>query len=111
MPPHMSAKYTSSGTRDARDVEGVVGDLVALQGEEHDDGEQQAVEGDRADAGKEACARTSRCPLRASPIVRVRNPASSGMPRKISTDLAMAHSPRRRGWRVSRPSQPGSTSR
>jgi hypothetical protein len=30
-------------------------------------------------------------PRARSPMVRVRNPASSGMPRKISTDLAISH--------------------
>ena len=39
--------------RDAGDVERVGGDLVALQGEQHDDGEEQSVEGDGSDAGQE----------------------------------------------------------
>src|SRR3546814_4076208 len=41
-------------SRDAGHVERLGCDGVALQGEEHDDREQQAVEGDRADPGQEA---------------------------------------------------------
>src|SRR3546814_20689448 len=41
-------------SRDAGHVERLGCDGVALPGEEHDDREQQAVEGDRADPGQEA---------------------------------------------------------
>ena len=47
-------------------------------------------------------------PLRFSPIRRVRNPAASGMPRKISTVRATSQMPTSKPS-VSSPSQPGST--
>ncbi len=59
--------------------------------------------------GRNVCSYHS-VPLRASPIARVKNPASSGMPKKMSTDLAMAQIDTCRAA-VSRPNQPGSTER
>ena len=49
-------------------------------------------------------------PLALSPSVRVRNPASSGMPRKTSTDAAIAQT-ENSALVVGRPSQPGSSCR
>ena len=47
-------------------------------------------------------------PLRFSPILRVRKPAASGMPRKIRTVRATSQMPTSKPC-VSRPSQPGNT--
>ncbi len=49
-------------------------------------------------------------PLRASPMVRVANPAASGMPRNTSTDTTMV-AMEKPAWTCARPSQPGSTCR
>jgi hypothetical protein len=65
------------------------GDGVALEGEEHDDGEQQTVEGHGCDAGQESASYQSG-PLRRSPITLVTKPAPRGTPRKMSTAQVMS---------------------
>ena len=57
--------------------------------------------------GRKRCSYHS-TPLVRSPIRRVRNPATSGMPRNTSTTLAISHIDTSSAS-VSRPSQPGST--